>query len=80
MKLFSLLLSILVFFTSLYFFLDKVSNIYTFNDVIYTSLLIILMAICITGIIINWDFFSRKKKNKVILFVSNSFSKSKKLR
>lgn len=81
MKLFSLLLSILVFFVSLYFFLEKVSDIYTFNDVIYISLLVILMTICITGVIINWDFFSKKKKNKVILFVSNNFSKkTKKLR
>ena len=81
MKLFSLLLSILVFFVSLYFFIDKVSEIYTFNDMIYISLLVVLMAICITGVIINWDFFSSKKKNKVILFVSNSFSnKTKKLR
>ncbi|KAF2509768.1 hypothetical protein E0W72_09655 [Flavobacterium arcticum] len=62
MKLFSLLLSILVFFISLYFFIEKVSDIDTFNDVIYISLLITLMAICITGVIINWDFFSNKKK------------------
>ncbi len=78
MKLFSLLLSILVFFVSLYFFLDKVTGIYTFNDVIYISLLVVLMTICITGVIINWDFFSKKKKNKVILFVSNNFSKKAK--
>ncbi|NDI98781.1 hypothetical protein GWA97_06805 [Flavobacterium sp. LaA7.5] len=81
MKLFSLLLSISVFFVSLYFFLDEVSYIYTFNDVIYISLLVVLMIICITGIIINWDFFPKKKKNKMILFVSNNFSKKvKKLR
>ena len=81
MKLFSLLLSVLVFFTSFYFFVDKVGDIYTFNDVIYIALLVVLMAICITGVIINWDFFLRKKKNKVILFVSNNFSKKiKKLR
>ncbi len=64
MKLFSLILSILVFFISLYFFVDKVSYIHNFNDVIYISLLGILMIICITGIIINWEFFSKKNTTK----------------
>ncbi|MDV6168169.1 hypothetical protein R1T16_07010 [Flavobacterium sp. DG1-102-2] len=77
MKLFSLLLSILVFFTSLYFFVLKVPNISTLNDVIYISLLVVLMAICIVGVIINWEFFRRKKKNRIILFVNNGFSNKK---
>lgn len=76
MKLFSLILSILVFFASLYFFILKIANIDSLNDVIYVSLLLILMAICIVGVIINWNFF--KRKNKLILFVSNDYSKKKK--
>jgi hypothetical protein len=35
------------------------------------------MAICVVGIIINWEFFKKRKKNKLILFVSNSYSKKK---
>ena len=75
MKLFSLLLSIMVFFTSLYFFILKIPNVSTLNDFIYISLLIVLMAICIVGVIINWEFFERRKKSKLILFVSNNYSK-----
>ncbi|QYJ67697.1 hypothetical protein [Flavobacterium litorale] len=78
MKLFSLVLSIIVFFISLYFFSDKVSEIYSLNDFIYVSLLGILMTICITGIIINWDILIKNKKNKLMLFVSNNFSKKTK--
>jgi hypothetical protein len=78
MKLFSLILSILVFFVSLYFFVLKISFVDSLNDIIYVSLLITLMAICIVGVIINWEFFEKRKKNKVILFVSNNFSSKKK--
>lgn len=78
MKLFSLILSVIVFFVSLYFFIIKVSYIDTFNDVIYISLLITLMAICIVGVIINWEFFRRRNKSNLVLFVSNNFSKRNK--
>lgn len=77
MKLFSLLLSVTVFFISLYFFVLKIPFIDSLNDVIYVSLLVVLMAICILGVIINWEFFRRRKKNKMVLFVANSFSKKK---
>lgn len=78
MKLFSLVLSVVVFFISLYFLIGEINyGIQTFNDVIYVALLAILMVICITGVIINWNFFSRKKNSSVFLFVSNGFSKSK---
>ena len=75
MKLFSLILSILVFFTSLYFFILKIGDINSLNDVIYVSLLLVLMAICIVGVIINWEFFERRKKSKIILFVTNNYSR-----
>ncbi|MCO6148700.1 hypothetical protein [Flavobacterium sp. NRK1] len=77
MKLFSLILSILVFFTSLYFFILKITDIDSLNDVIYVSLLLVLMAICIVGVIINWEFFERRKKSRIILFVTNNYSKKK---
>lgn len=79
MKLFSLLLSIAVFFVSLYFLVGEISyGIYTFNEVIYILLLIILMVICITGVIINWNVFSKKRRGSIYLFVSNNFSKKTK--
>ncbi|KGO87750.1 hypothetical protein Q765_04460 [Flavobacterium rivuli WB 3.3-2 = DSM 21788] len=78
MKLFSLILSVVVFFISLYFFVLKLSYINNLNDVIYISLLVTLMAICVTGVIINWEFFAKKRKAKLVLFVSNGFSKKSK--
>lgn len=77
MKLFSLVLSITVFFISLYFFIIKIPFIDSLNDIIYISLLVTLMAICILGVIINWDFFRAKKRKKIILFVANNFSKKR---
>ncbi len=77
MKLFSLLLSIGTFGVALYFFIIKITgSVTTFNDYIYVSLLITLMAICVTGVIINWEIL-RSRKNKAMIFVSNSFSKKK---
>ncbi|RYJ42561.1 hypothetical protein NU09_2347 [Flavobacterium beibuense] len=78
MKLFSLLLSIIVFTISLYFFSIKIGYVNSLDDVIYISLLVTLMAICVVGVIINWEIFKKKDKSKVILFVSNSFSKKHK--
>lgn len=80
MKLFSLLLSVIMFFVSLYFFSIQLGSIDSLNDVIYISLLVTLMAICVVGVIINWDILKKKKKSKenVILFVSNSFSRKEK--
>lgn len=75
MKLFSLILSVVMFFVSLYFFFDKIPFVESFNDGIYISLLVLLMAICVTGVIINWDVFRKKRNGKVILFVTNNFSK-----
>ena len=80
MKLFSLALSVAVFFISLYYFIVEIDyGVKTFNDVIYTLLLLILMTICVTGVIINWNALSAKKRRKnIYLFVSNSFSTRKK--
>lgn len=61
MKLFSLVLSVIVFFTSLYFFALKLPEVNTDNDIIYVALLVILMAICIVGILINWEFFTKRR-------------------
>lgn len=78
MKIFSLILSVVVFFISLYFFVLKIPFIDSLNDMIYVSLLAILMAICILGTIINWDMLLRdRRRNRIVLFVSNNFSKKK---
>ena len=63
MKLFSLVLSVAVFFVSLYFFMLDVASANSIPDVIYLALLCILMAICIVGVIINWDYFRNKKRS-----------------
>jgi membrane protein DedA with SNARE-associated domain len=79
MKLFSLVLSVAVFFISLYFLVGEISyGVYTFNEIIYILLLVILMVICITGVIINWNVVSRKKRSNIYLFVSNNFSRKNK--
>ncbi|RDI14541.1 hypothetical protein DEU42_102238 [Flavobacterium sp. AG291] len=77
MKLFSLILSIIVFIVSLYFFVLKIDDIDSVNDIIYVSLLLVLMAICIVGVIINWEFFRQRKNKTFIFFVNNSFSKKR---
>jgi hypothetical protein len=77
MKVFSFILSVVVFFASLYYFVLKIPHVDSLNDIIYVTLLVILMAICIIGIIVNWEIFNKRKKNSVILFISNSFSKKK---
>jgi hypothetical protein len=74
MKLFSLILSVIVFFISLYFFVLELPVSDALNDMIYVSLLVILMAICIVGIIINWSFFRRKGKGPTVFFIANRFS------
>ncbi|MEL1244496.1 hypothetical protein AAEO56_09505 [Flavobacterium sp. DGU11] len=79
MKLFSLLLSVTVFFVSLYFFILELPVRVGLNDIIYVSLLVILMAICVVGIIINWGLLYRRiRKNRPILYIANTFSKKNK--
>ncbi|KOS05389.1 hypothetical protein AM493_04585 [Flavobacterium akiainvivens] len=79
MKLFSLILSVLTFIVSLYFFVLKIPYVDTFDEIIYVSLLITLMAICVTGLIINWSLIKKQRNNRVILFVSSTlYSKKKK--
>lgn len=62
MKLFSLLLSVAVFFVTLYFLIIQIPVTNTLNDIIYVLLLSLLMIICVVGVIINWEFFDRFKR------------------
>jgi hypothetical protein len=78
MKLFSFVLSVAMFFISLYFFVLKILYIDTLNDVIYVSLLVVLMAICVVGVMVNWEIFEGKSQSRLVLFVANSFYRKKK--
>ena len=62
MKLFSFVLSVLIFFISIYFFILKIPEIYSFNDIIYIALLAILMMICIVGILVNAEVLKNLNK------------------
>lgn len=64
MKLFSLLLSVAVFFITLYFLVIQIPLTDTSNDIIYVLLLCLLMVICVVGVIINWEFFDRFKRRR----------------
>ncbi|MCW4470070.1 hypothetical protein OGH69_13925 [Flavobacterium sp. MFBS3-15] len=74
MRLFSLILSIIVFIISLYFFVLEFPVSGDVNDLIYIALLAILMIICVVGVIINWSLL-KKRSNTMVFFVSNGFSK-----
>lgn len=80
MKLLSLVLSVVMFFVSLYWFIIKISSDRAFfmDDYIYVAILVVLIFICITGIMINSSYFTAKKRKSAVLFVSNTFSKRKK--
>lgn len=71
MRLFSFTLSLVVFFISLYFFVIKITDVHTFNDGIYVSLLCTLMAICVVGVLVNAKTFRSGRNKRIILFISN---------
>ncbi|HEU0137102.1 MAG TPA: hypothetical protein VFQ50_07410 [Flavobacterium sp.] len=73
MKLLSLILSSLVFMISAYFFAVDFKFSAEINHIIYMSMLMILMCICIIGMVINVSLIriGRKKVNSLIY---NSYS------
>ncbi len=77
MRLFSLILSIVVFIISLYFFVLELPVSEDANEIIFLALLVILMIICIVGVIINWSLLKKRGRNTMVFFVSNGFSKKK---
>jgi hypothetical protein len=73
MKIVSLILSIVVFFGAGYFLIIDFRPSLEMNFLIYISLLIILMLICIVGILINYPLLLQHRKNvKTIIY--NSYS------
>lgn len=73
MKIVSLILSIIVFFGAGYFLIIDFKTSLEMNFLIYMSLLIILMLICIVGVLINFPFLMQQRRNvKTIIY--NSYS------
>ena len=73
MKTLSLLVSITVFTVSGYFFVSDFRYSGETNHLIYMSLLIVLMLICVIGILINMPLITKEKRRMKVL-VYNKFS------
>ena len=73
MKIVSLILSIVVFFGAGFFLITDFRPSMEMNFLIYMSLLVILMLICIVGVLINYPVLVQQRKNvKTIIY--NSYS------
>ncbi len=73
MKIASLLLSIAVFFTAGYFLVTDFQVSTEMNYLIYMSLLVILMLICVIGVMINLPMIL-KQRRRVGSLIYNSYS------
>lgn len=82
MKALSLIISLTVFLIAGYFFVTDFNLSGEMNHIIYMSLLIVLMLVCIVGIMINVPLIIRERRRMKVL-VYNNFSgkraKSKRL-
>lgn len=76
MKIVSLFLSIFVFGIAAYFFAVDLRNSFELNYIIYMSMLLILMSICIVGVMINLPLLVRGRR-KMNVFLYSNFSKKK---
>lgn len=73
MKILSLILSIVVFFGAGFFLIADFRPSMEMNFLIYMSLLVILMLICVVGVLINYPILLQQRKNvKTIIY--NSYS------
>ncbi|WP_291086824.1 hypothetical protein [Flavobacterium sp. BFFFF1] len=73
MKTLSLMLSIGVFVVSGYFFINDFRDSAELNYLIYMSLLVILMLICVVGVMINLPMIIRQRR-KMRSLIYNSYS------
>lgn len=73
MKIATLILSIVVFFGSGYFLITDFRPSLEMNYILYMSLLVILMLICIVGILINYPYLVQQRR-KVKTIIYNSYS------
>lgn len=76
MKTLSLILSIIVFFAAGYFFVTDFTSSTETNYLIYMSLLVILMLICVVGVMINLPMILRHRREMKVL-IYNSYSKKR---
>ena len=73
MKIATLILSMVVFFGAGYFLITDFAPSLEMNHILYMSLLVILMLICIVGILINYPYLVQQRRNvKTIIY--NSYS------
>lgn len=73
MKILSLILSIIVFFGAGYFLITDFRPSTEMNFLLYISLLVILMLICVVGVLFNYPLLLQQRKNiKTIMY--NSYS------
>jgi len=68
MKIFSLLVSVIAFVSTLFFLVTAFPDVTTFNGTIYLLLLVVLLLICITGIIINKPVFAGRRRRHRMSF------------
>lgn len=73
MKLFTLILSVSVFIISAYFFAADFKFSAEINHIIYMSMLMILMCICVIGMIINVSLI-RLTRKKMSTLIYNEYS------
>ncbi len=76
MKLFTLILSAVVFVASAYFFASDFKFSSEINHIIYMSMLMILMCICVVGMVINVSLL-RIGRKKVKSLIYNSYSQKR---
>lgn len=76
MKILSLLLSLVVFTTAGYFFVIDFRDSTELNYLIYMSLLVILMLICVVGVMINLPLIIAQRR-KMRTLIHNSYSQKR---
>ncbi|WP_297332316.1 hypothetical protein [Flavobacterium sp.] len=64
MKNFNIILSAITFIAATVLLIADFPNLTTFNGIIFFSLIIVLLLICITGLIINLPSISFRRRNK----------------
>ena len=73
MKIATLILSMVVFFGAGYFLITDFTPSLEMNNILFISLLVILMLICIVGILINYPYLVQQRR-KVRTIIYNSYS------
>ncbi|WP_026978247.1 hypothetical protein [Flavobacterium tegetincola] len=73
MKIVSLILSIVVFFGAGFFLINDFQASTELNYLLYMSILVVLMLICIVGVLINYPLLIQQRK-KVRTIIYNSYS------